>query len=103
MVDRISIAAGQEVLVPIRMINRSYDFWGPDAKVYKPERWLSSDGLPAKAKLLAGHRHLLTFSDGATTCLGKHFALAEFKVRCSGLKLISYSILINNRRPFSVY
>ncbi|KAF7969717.1 hypothetical protein HWV62_26120 [Athelia sp. TMB] len=85
IVDRISIAAGQEVLVPIRMINRSCDFWGPDAKAYKPERWLSNDDLPVEAKLLAGHRHLLTFSDGATTCLGKHFALAEFKAILSVL------------------
>lgn len=88
MVDRVAIATGQEVLVPIRMINRSCEFWGPDAKAYKPERWLDENGLPSKAKSLGGHRHLLTFSDGARTCLGKGFALAEFKVRAAGFKSI---------------
>ncbi|KAF7976119.1 hypothetical protein HWV62_7559 [Athelia sp. TMB] len=85
MVDRISVITGQEVLIPIRMINRSYDIWGPDAKEFKPERWLNEDGFPAKVKLVSGHRHLLTFSDGARTCLGKTFALAEFKAILSVL------------------
>ena len=85
MVDRISIITGQEVLIPIRMINRSCDIWGPDAKEFKPERWLNEDGFPAKVKLVSGHRHLLTFSDGARTCLGKTFALAELKVSLTSL------------------
>ena len=29
---------------------------------------------------MQGHRHLLTFSDGPRTCLGKTFAVTEFKV-----------------------
>lgn len=32
------------------------------------------------AKDLQGHRHLLTFVDGPRMCLGRMFALAEFKV-----------------------
>ncbi|KAH0826177.1 hypothetical protein J3R83DRAFT_5601 [Lanmaoa asiatica] len=36
-------------------------------------------GIPAKAKEIQGHRHLLTFVDGPRTCLGKNFALTEFK------------------------
>ena len=71
--------------MPIRMVNRSCAFWGADAKAYRPERWLEEDGPPAGARGVAGHRHLLSFSDGARTCLGKSFALAEFKVRLVGL------------------
>jgi cytochrome P450 len=34
------------------------------------------------AKEMKSYRHILTFSDGPRTCLGKGFALAEFKVCC---------------------
>ena len=61
-------------------MNRSTVIWGPDAKEFRPERWLEKNGLPKKAQEIQGHRHLLTFSDGPRTCLGKGFALAEFKV-----------------------
>ena len=37
-------------------------------------------GVVGKAKEIVGHRHILTFSDGPRTCLGKGFALANFKV-----------------------
>ena len=79
-VDRISIAAGQFVSVPIRTINRSVSIWGPDAKEFKPQRWLDEDGIPASAKEITTYRHLLTFVDGSRACLGKTFALTEFKV-----------------------
>lgn len=68
-------------------MNRSESIWGPDAKEMKPERWLTDDGklvsdggLTDKAKEVQGYHHLLTFVDGPRTCLGRHFALAEFKV-----------------------
>ncbi|KZP25791.1 cytochrome P450 [Athelia psychrophila] len=84
-IDRICVAAGQAVQVPIRTINRSDNIWGADAKEYMPERWLDEAGLPAKAQEIQGHRHLLTFSDGPRTCLGKSFALTEFKAVLSVL------------------
>ena len=66
-------------------MNRSAAFWGEDAKVFRPSRWLEDadgqNGIPAKAKEIPGHRHLLTFVDGPRTCLGKNFAVTEFKVR----------------------
>ena len=37
-------------------------------------------GSNLKAKEIVGHKHILTFSDGPRTCLGKGFALANFKV-----------------------
>jgi cytochrome P450 len=69
------------VSIPIRAINRSSKFWGPDAKEFKPERWIEEGGIQGNAKDIQGHRHLLSFSDGPKTCLGKSFALATFKVR----------------------
>lgn len=62
--------------------------WGKDAKEFIPERWLDPARNPdtsgtLAAKDIQGHRHLLTFVDGPRLCLGRHFALAEFKV-CVG-------------------
>ena len=79
--DHVAVAKGQEVAVPIGYINTAKEFWGEDAGEFRPERWLTPGGLPKKAQEVQGHRHLLTFVDGHRMCLGRGFALAEFKVR----------------------
>ncbi|THU90365.1 cytochrome P450 [Dendrothele bispora CBS 962.96] len=88
----VVIPKGTLVSVSIACVNRSNVLWGPDAKSFKPERWLDnglsgdgSSGIPKTAKEISGHRHLLTFSDGPRICLGKGFALTEFKVVLSFL------------------
>jgi cytochrome P450 len=66
--DRIPIAKGTFVAVPIAAINRLESVWGPDAHAYNPERWLDGGArIPAAAKELPGHRHMLTFLDGPKT------------------------------------
>ena len=59
-------------------MNRSEAFWGPNAKEFVPERWLEDE--QTLAKEIPGPRHILTFVDGPRLCLGRSFALAEFKV-----------------------
>uniref|UniRef100_A0A0W0G6N4 Cytochrome p450 n=1 Tax=Moniliophthora roreri TaxID=221103 RepID=A0A0W0G6N4_MONRR len=44
-----------------------------------------AEGIPPTVREIQGHRHLLSFSDGPRTCLGKGFALAEFKAVLSVL------------------
>ncbi|KAG1901360.1 cytochrome P450 [Suillus fuscotomentosus] len=85
MTDSISIAKGTLITVSIAAINRSSTIWGPHAKEFKPDRWLTEDGISGKAKEVQGHRHLLTFVDGPKTCLGKDFAIMEFKTVLSVL------------------
>ena len=89
LVDRLTIAKGTLVAVSMESMNRSAAIWGEDAKVFRPSRWLEDahgqSGIPAQAKEIQGHRHLLTFVDGPKTCLGKNFAVTEFKVRGRGL------------------
>ena len=63
---------------PIVFTNRNEKFWGLNAKSFVPERWLEEN--PKMPGDIQGHRHLLTFSDGPRICLGRGFALAEFKV-----------------------
>jgi hypothetical protein len=102
LTNQIFVAAGQKVAVPIAVVNRLTSLWGDDAREFKPERWLANgEGIPAAAKALQGHHHLLTFIDGprmcvlddfffedeltldafpSSRCLGKNFAVAEMKV-----------------------
>jgi len=72
------ISKGTTVTIPIELFNRSEELWGSDAKQFVPDRWLQELNYPAKE--VRGHRHLFTFSDGPKACLGKDFAVAEFKV-----------------------
>ncbi|GLB33170.1 putative cytochrome p450 [Lyophyllum shimeji] len=83
IVSTVVVKKGTIVAAPIRAINRSEAFWGPSAKEFEPERWLDDADIPAKQ--IQGHRHILTFSDGARICLGRNFALAEFKAALSVL------------------
>ncbi|KAG1864029.1 cytochrome P450 [Suillus tomentosus] len=85
MTDSISIAKGTLITVSMETINRSSAIWGPHAKEFKPDRWLTEDGISGKAKEVQGHRHLLTFVDGPRTCLGKDFAIMELKTVLSVL------------------
>ncbi|KAG1849951.1 cytochrome P450 [Suillus subalutaceus] len=85
MTDSICIAKGTLITIPGAAINRSSAIWGPEAKEFKPDRWLTEDGISGKAKEVQGHRHLLTFVDGPRTCLGKDFAISEFKAVLSVL------------------
>lgn len=78
LIDSLLIPKGTSVSLPAMFFNRSETFWGPDSKQFNPERWLSDLQHPAKD--IHGHRHLYTFADGPRICLGRGFALAEFKV-----------------------
>jgi len=77
-VDRIQVRAGMGVVIPIEAMNTSPVIWGPDGREFKPERWLEG-GLPKKAMEIQGYNHLMTFIDGPRHCIGKNFAVAEFK------------------------
>ena len=84
--SQITIAKGTVVNCPVAYLNQAEEVWGPDAKEFKPERWLEGaegieDGLPESAKMIQGYHHLFTFSDGPRLCLVRNFAVANFKVR----------------------
>ncbi|KAJ7128396.1 cytochrome P450 [Mycena epipterygia] len=85
-VDAVIVSKGTIVSLPIECINRSVAFWGPTAKEFDPSRWLATNAdSHLRAQELQGYRHMLTFADGPRFCLGKGFALAEFKAVLSVL------------------
>ncbi|KAJ2921086.1 hypothetical protein H1R20_g16010, partial [Candolleomyces eurysporus] len=88
--SQITIAKGTVVNCPVAYLNQAEEVWGPDAKEFKPERWLGDsdsgeDGLPENARMIQGYHHLFTFSDGPRLCLGRNFAVANFKATLSVL------------------
>ncbi|KZT22281.1 cytochrome P450 [Neolentinus lepideus HHB14362 ss-1] len=86
IIDRLPVRKGTVITVSIKCMNYSDVSWGPDAKEFKPERWLNNGtSIPSRAQEIQGHRHLLTFVDGQRICLGRAFALAEVKAVLSVL------------------
>ena len=78
----IPVPKGTTIYVAIRASNLDKRIWGEDALEFKPERWLENEaGLTKKSKEVAGYHHILSFTDGPRICLGRLFAVAEFKVR----------------------
>lgn len=51
------------------------DAWGPDAEVYRPERWLDDNGMAQNV----GPYSYMPFSRGPRDCIGSRFALLEAK------------------------
>ncbi|KAL7411750.1 putative cytochrome P450 [Mrakia frigida] len=76
--NEITIGKDVAIFIPILSMNRSEAIFGPDAKEFKPERWLSD--IPQTAKELeVPFAHILTFIAGPRSCIGYRFALLEIK------------------------
>lgn len=54
-------------------MNRKEDVWGPDAKEYKPSRWVDEDGQLVKETQWKAHM----FNGGYRLCLGQDLAKFE--------------------------
>ncbi|KAI0088306.1 cytochrome P450 [Irpex rosettiformis] len=78
----LRVQPGQIISIPLRDgINFDPRIWGEDVEEFRPERWLE----PGTSERGPGLGGLLTFGDGPKTCIGRGFALAEFKIVVSTL------------------
>lgn len=68
------IPEGTDIGQNFHGIGRSKAIWGPDADVFRPERWLVADEEELKRMCAAVDTH---FGGGKYTCLGKPIALME--------------------------
>ncbi|KAH7537006.1 hypothetical protein FEM48_Zijuj03G0046300 [Ziziphus jujuba var. spinosa] len=74
----INIPKGLNVWTMFLTLHYDQDIWGPDAHVFKPERF--ANGISGSCK----HPHVyMPFGAGARICLGQHFAMAELKLLLS--------------------
>ena len=59
-------------------VNRNKAFWGPDADVYRPERWIEAAAEKDEARMQAMMRTFdLSFGHGQFVCAGKQLAMMQ--------------------------
>ncbi|KAH8428282.1 cytochrome P450 [Aspergillus melleus] len=73
VVDNQVIPPGTVVSMSAYTMHTSEEIWGPDARVFNPDRWLQPE-----AKAL--EQYLCTFSKGARMCIGQNVAYAEVTI-----------------------
>jgi len=80
-ITSIPIKAGQKICILAAAADRLKTVWGPDADIWRPERWLEEGGLPDSSHMNAGYARLFAFSQGARVCIGVRLAVYQIKVR----------------------
>uniref|UniRef100_A0A7S1X9P9 Cytochrome P450 n=1 Tax=Compsopogon caeruleus TaxID=31354 RepID=A0A7S1X9P9_9RHOD len=78
---------GSYIVLPIAAIQVKKSLWGPDADLFRPERWLKSPSGGATSPFA-----FIPFIYGPRSCIGSRFAILETKtvvahVMLSGLRL----------------
>ncbi|KAI9925112.1 hypothetical protein ASPWEDRAFT_176383 [Aspergillus wentii DTO 134E9] len=64
---------GTNVGVNSWVVQYDTEVYGPDAAIFRPERWLESD----KERLTAMEQNFMPFGMGSRTCIGKNISLLE--------------------------
>ncbi|OQD84618.1 hypothetical protein PENANT_c012G03916 [Penicillium antarcticum] len=74
------IPKGTEIYIVPWAVNRDQELWGPDADVFKPERWIDAEtGKPNNTGGTSSNYSILTFLHGVHSCIGQGFAKAELR------------------------
>ncbi|KAG6827437.1 hypothetical protein H0H92_011792 [Tricholoma furcatifolium] len=83
----VTIPVGTTLFVSIAGSNRLESVWGPDAKEWKPERWLADvhSASNSRARLPGIYSGMMTFLGGGRSCVGYKFAQVEMKILLSAL------------------
>lgn len=80
--DGTFVKAGWSVSVAPYTLARMKGVWGPEAREYKPERWID----PATGKIIAVSAYkFATFNAGPRMCLGMNLAMMEVKIVVASL------------------
>ncbi|KAF7872642.1 hypothetical protein EAF04_003559 [Stromatinia cepivora] len=79
----LHIPLGTSMLISPLAINRSKELWGPKADEWSPERWLE-DGCTNTGGADSNFANM-TFFHGERSCIGKGFAISEFKCLLAGV------------------
>jgi len=69
--SQLVVPKGTLIAIPVNVLQRDPAFWGKDADLFRPNRWLE--------KANGSGQELLAFSAGPRSCIGKSFATAEIK------------------------
>ncbi|XP_022827255.1 cytochrome P450 4C1-like [Spodoptera litura] len=69
---KYTLRAGSTCILVLYNLHR-HPSWGPDAKQFKPERWLNPDTLPTNPNVY------VPFGIGKRNCIGKQYAMMTLK------------------------
>ncbi|KAM3373382.1 hypothetical protein ACQJBY_020039 [Aegilops geniculata] len=84
----MKVPKGTMITIPLAMLHRDKEVWGPDADEFNPMRFQTGFSKAAK------HSHaLLAFSCGPRVCAGQNFAMVEVQIVIATiLKSFSFSL-----------
>ncbi|KAL6659161.1 hypothetical protein ACP70R_003201 [Stipagrostis hirtigluma subsp. patula] len=91
MLTDINLPQGTVISIPIIMLNRDKEIWGPDADMFNPLRF--------KNCITSASRDpntLLSFSLGPRACIGKNFSLKEAQI-VMAMILRKFSFTLSNK------
>lgn len=89
VVDGYLIPAGTDFVVDSYALNVRHDFWGPDTKEYRPERWLELNQSDLRY-------HFWRFGFGPRQCMGKY--VADVILRALIIELLTvYSLELSDK------
>jgi cytochrome P450 len=74
--DKYLLKKGAFLQIPTGVMQADPKTWGPDAKEFKPERFLAQDSLSKEAKK-AQTQAFIPFGGGKNLCPGRHLAFTE--------------------------
>ncbi|GLJ19701.1 hypothetical protein SUGI_0356980 [Cryptomeria japonica] len=84
----IVLPKGAEITLPILAVQHSEKFWGPDANMFKPERFAEG-----ASKASVHPNAFIPFSVGPRACVGQNFAMLEARtVLCMILQRFSFTL-----------
>ncbi|KAH7104721.1 cytochrome P450 [Auriculariales sp. MPI-PUGE-AT-0066] len=76
-VHEVPVPKGTIVAIPVNVVHQDPSIFGPDAHLFRPERWLEQRENGGGRKL--SEKDILSFSRGPRHCLGRIFADVEIK------------------------
>ncbi|XP_019057784.1 PREDICTED: cytochrome P450 72A14-like [Tarenaya hassleriana] len=75
-VGDITIPSGTVITLPVILIHRDTDLWGPDAAEFRPDRF--AEGVSKATRNQAAS--FMPFGSGPRICIGQNFALTEARM-----------------------
>ena len=78
------VPAGTNLVIPVHLLHRHPEHWGPDAETFQPERWLvdknGNAGVSGGGGIDTKGFTFLPFSAGGHNCIGYKFATMEARL-----------------------